>query len=491
MNILFIKSSIGSSLLPSFDMGIASMSAILKRNGHRVNYFSYDSWEASKALFTRINLFNPLVVGLSVTASTFNSAVKVAKQIKMKFPKITIIMGGVHPTIFPECIYVSQSIDAICLGEGEYVLLDFIRNLKKNDGSHVKTIGFWVRNKRNKIIKNPTPTTLIDVNTLPIPDRSIFLDESILKFPREYYHNRFGLEFIFSRGCPFECTYCSNHALKKFYGPRFVRFKSPRQAIKEIRYVMKHYRYDYFRFHDDTFTVNSRWLSAFLNEYSKIKVPFQCNIRADLCNKELFKKMKNVGCEEVLIGVESGDDEIRMKMLNKRISTSVFKQAFSWAKEVGLKTTAFVLIGLPDETPKKFINTIKFLSEVEADELFLYVYYPYPGTKLYSYCLSKGYLNTNSNQINVLERKDTILTMPEFSRQDILYYYNNFSYLVDLAKNIKNRKKKLGKVYNRLIFFLATQPPSSKSYLLSKAVLKFIDLVISTAIFSISLVLKV
>ena len=477
MNILFVKSSIGSSLLPSFDMGIASMSAVLKQKKHKISYFSFDSLEALKALSTRIKLFNPKIVGFSVTASTFDSSVGVAKYIKENFPKIIILFGGVHPTIFPNCIKASKSIDAICRGEGEYALLEFIENLEKNDESYLRTRGFWIQDKQsNKIIKNSPSLKINNINALPIPDRSIFINEGILKYPREYDHNRFGLEFIFSRGCPFECTYCSNHALKKFFGNEFVRQKNPLLAIEEIKYVMNHYRYDYFRFHDDTFTLNSEWLNTFLDEYLKIKVPFQCNIRADVCTKEILQKMKNVGCEKVLIGVESGDNEIRTKILKKKITSKMFKQTFEWAKEVGLKTVAFVLIGLPEETPKKFLNTIEFIGEINCDEIQLYVFYPYPGTNLYKQCISKGYLKANYELLSVREREDTILTMPQFKRLDILFYYQNFFQLVELAKKMKNNKKIFGKIYSRFIFFLTTQPPSSNYYYLYRITLKFVYL---------------
>lgn len=466
MNILFVKSSIGSSLLPSFDMGIASMSAVLKEYKHNVNFFSFDNIGALKSLSVRIKNFKPKIVGFSVTASTFESSVEVAKYIKKKYPEILIILGGVHTTIFPDCIKVSKAIDAICRGEGEYALLYLISNLEKNDESYLKTRGFWIRDKQNNIIKNLPLLRINNINSLPFPDRSIFADEGILKYPREYDYGRFGLEFIFSRGCPFECSYCSNHALKRFYGPEFVRQKDPHLAILEIKEAMDHYRYDYFRFHDDTFTLDAKWLDKFLNEYKQIKVPFQCNIRADVCTKKTLEKMKEVGCEKVLIGVESGDDEIRTKILNKKITSSVLRRTFKWAKEVGLKSTAFVLIGLPGETPQKFINTIKFMSEIKCDEIQLYVFYPYPGTKLYNYCLSKKYIESNKRQPIVREREDTILNMPQFLRKDILFYYNDFFHLISLAKNKKP--------YFKFLFFLSTRPPSSNFYPLCKITLNFI-----------------
>lgn len=467
MNILFVKSSIGSSLMTCFDMGIASMSAVLKQHHHKVSYFSFDHVDASPALFRRIKSFKPDIVGFSATTSTFPSSIKISKHIKANYPQIIIIFGGVHPTISPDCIYASKSIDAICQGEGEHALLEFIQNLEKHDNSYISTQSFWVRNKKNKIIKNPMNLKINDINLLPNPDRSIFLNEGILKYPREYYPDRFGMEFIFSRGCPFECAYCSNHALNKMYGGRFVRQKNPHLAIKEIKYVIKHYRCDYFKFHDDTFTINPKWLDVFLTEYSKIKIPFQCNIRADVCTKEILQKMKNAGCEEVLIGVESGNDDIRMNVLNKRIDTATFFKAFLWAKEVGLKTSAYVLIGLPEETPEKFIDTIRFIGKVGCDNIFLYVFYPYIGTKLYTYCLSKGYLTANSFYLRTIrEREDTILTMPQFSRTDIMFYYNNFFNFLDLSKRENDS------IYNKVIFHLSTTPPSSRKYVLYKLILK-------------------
>jgi anaerobic magnesium-protoporphyrin IX monomethyl ester cyclase len=459
MNILFIKTSIGTSDYSCFDAGIGSMTALLIQAGHKVRLFYLDDWSSFERLIERINIFKPDILAYSATASSFIPLVEISKRLRQKFPKIKQVCGGVHITLCPEDFYNAKSLDAICIGEGEYVFLDFIKRLNKNSYNWLHTKGFWTR-KGSKIYKNPPSSIILDLEALPIPDREIFSNEGILHFPRNggSEPNRRGLEFIFTRGCPFNCSYCSNHALHNFYGKWYVRRISPEKAIAEIKAVIEIYHYDFFRFHDDTFTADHRWLNQFLTLYKKqIHIPFSCNIRVDTCSEELLNKMKDAGCNEITIGLESGDQFIRSSILKRMMTNQQIIKTFQWAKDIGIKTFAFIMIGFPEEKPNNFLNTIKLTAQIEPDSYVLYIFYPYPGTELYNVCIKNSYI-VKKRPSDFIERQDTILNLPNFSRADILYYYHHFNFLVDINKFNNNILKKFHK---KFLFFILKIPPSN------------------------------
>jgi len=456
MNILFVKTSIGSWIESTVDLGVASISANLKKNGYKVNYFLVDNWESLKQLFFRIDNFNPEVVCFSSYESTCKSINKLISIIKKKYPKKIIICGGVHIILSPENYIKNKNIDAVCLGEGEYVLVDFLNKLSRND-DYKQTIGFWVRDG-DLIIKNKRAKTIENIDKLPDPDREIFYNEGLLYNPAVGEGIKKTIEFIFSRGCIYNCSYCSNHALKAVYGKNYVRFRSPKKAIKEITTVLNKYEADYLVFHDDSFTVNKKWMNEFLDIYKKnINIPFRCNARADLCNENVFKSLKEANCDCVQFGLESGDSDMRENLLDRHMSDMAIINAFNLAKKNGLRTGAFVMIGLPKETPEKFKKTIELVARINADKYYLYVFRPYQSTKLYNYCKKNKMIQPQNG--NFIEWHDSILKIPGFQKKDIKYYYSNFNQLVVVCQKYLNSQNY--KFIRKLIFDLYCIPPSN------------------------------
>lgn len=466
MKVLFIQVSIVGTSVPRFSEGVGVIAAVLKKNNHKVDLFflDFNDRDDTSRLKQRILLFKPDVIAFSATTATFRAIKKISKIIKKRFPNIKIVCGGVHVTLCPEDFYRAPFLDAICLGEGEYSFLEFLNKLKrKQDYRHVK--GFWVRDK-GKIIKNPPRETIKDLDKPPFANRDIFVKEGILSargravfFGKGEEKN---LDFIFSRGCPFECNYCANHALKKFYGSNYIRAKSPARAISEIKYVTKKYRGDFFSFLDELFTLDKKWLSSFIDKYKKIKIPFSCCARVGTCTKATFKELKRAGCRGVMMGIESGDEWLRKNVLNRHMTNEQIINTFKWAKEAGLKALAFVMLGFPEETPERFLNTVRLMAQIDPYDYIVFVFYPYHGTRLFEICKQKKLLQKRVRE-DFTERTDTILNIPTFPRKDILYFYRNIHFLINVSKERKNLIKK---IHGKLLFFLLSKPPSSRFFLL-------------------------
>jgi radical SAM superfamily enzyme YgiQ (UPF0313 family) len=440
MKVLFVKSVINTSYF-TFDIGIGYLDAILNLQHHQTNLFLVKSLDHLSLLDLRISLYKPDIIAFSTYASAFNSTLHISRHIKKKFPDIHQIIGGIHLILNPNDWIRATVINAVCTGEGEVALPDYLSRLQKHNGSHLYTPGFWVRSN-GKIYKNPPAGPITNLDDLPFPSRRLFIDQDS---PTASTENKQGLEFLFTRGCPYNCTYCSNNALKQTFHQQgdvssYVRHMSPNRAIKWIMHDLSQYPAEYLCFHDDTFTVNKEWLLEFLRLYKqKISLPFMCNIRIDTVDKPILRLLKQAGCFIVFAGVESGDEELRRNRLKRYMSNESIITVFREAKQVGLHVYAFLMIGLPGETPQKFINTIRLVSTIKPDYSALGIFYPYPGTELYEYCKQKKYINPTI-PVDFVERIDTILTMKDFCRKDILHYYQYFNEIIALANKINIRQ---------------------------------------------------
>jgi len=432
--------------IPQFPIGMGFISSMLKMVGHESRLFALESQQTPETLLSSIRMWSPDVIGFSSTSSMFEQMKSVASLIRQQFKDIFQVCGGIHPTLVPECIEEAP-LNAICRGEGEYAFVELIERLSKGlDYTNIK--GFWFKLNRN-IIKNSVPLLIQDLNALPMPDHDFYRSQDI---PRKA---RGVAEFMFSRGCPFDCSYCSNHALKRLYPrQRYVRYPSVEKAIMELTTASKKYKIHYIMIHDDTFCLNKKWFYDFCQEYKdKIRIPFLCNIRPGTCTKDMFRLLREANCDAVGIGLESGNPFIREKVLNRKIKNGVILETFRLAHAMDINTLSFSMIGLPYETPEAIVDTIRFTAQLGDKNIpWKYIFHPYPNTKLFDHCQEKGWIGGKSPGFR--ERSRSALRLPTISRKDIHTYYNNFSMLIEVEKRamIKN-KLSIAKLLTKLFVF--------------------------------------
>jgi len=458
MRILFIKSTLNSSSARA-DFGIASLSAMLKKHGHTVDLFVVRSLDTIPVLEYRIALTKPDIIAFSVYASLFQGIVRISNRLKKRFPNILQVMGGVHVVLNPQDILKAPSIDAVCTGEGEYAFVEFIKRYKRKDGSHLKTDGFWTRQGR-VIRKNPNIPFVRDMDALPFPDRELFLRQE-MSYGGFYSNGKMYLDFLFTRGCPFPCPYCSNHALRKIYGAeRYVRRMSPRHAIDWVKHDLARYACDRVCIIDDTFTLDTKWTEEFLALYKKeVPVPFTCLLRVGTFTASMVKKLKQAGCVRVTIGVESGDEQYRKDILKRPMTDRELLEAFGWVKDAGISAGAFVMIGLPGETPRMWLKTIRLLGKLKPNKIVLNIYYAYPGTVLHALADSMGFLPHGKQRADYIEGIEPYLRMPQFGWNDIRYYTDHLTDMVLLSASTAGG---ISGLYKKVLFFLLSIPPRSK-----------------------------
>ena len=404
-----------------YQQGLGSISAVLKQAGHSTTLLTLSDLDRA-AIDRTVKQFQPDLVGISLTSSYFPLSKDLARTFAADY-KLPVILGGVHPTLRPEESIAADGVFAICVGEGEYPMLELCEALQAGrDPTRIPNL--WVKHN-GQVHKNEIRPLIADLDALPFPDRELFDFQTLLAGFAE-------AEFMGSRGCPYRCTYCANHALFELYKGKgsYIRFRSVKNLLDEVEQVTKRYKdIALLGFHDDTFTLNPKWLQEFAETYPKrFSFPFWCNATARSINERNVAWLKAAGCYEVRIGVESGNDRIRMEMLDKRVTREEIVRAFRLLREADILTYAFNMIGLPSETPETINDTIRLNQEIRPHAVFCSIFFPFPGTKSFEICRERGWITGQT--VKSYFESDYALNQPTITRKQILFYHDIFRDLI-------------------------------------------------------------
>ena len=364
------------------NLGVMSIAGVLRAHGHDVDLILTD--EHPKNYLDLVDQYNPDLIAFSFMTGNRDWALSTARELKQRFHK-PIIVGGVHPTLFPEDID-PHYVDYICLGEGEYPVLELINKMK--NGEDCSTIqNLWVTTNGTQV-KNPPRNLIEDFDQLPLPYREIY-------YKYTYIRDLPIKRFITGIGCPYRCTFCHNPMQFKLYQGKgkFVRKKSITRVIEEIRYIKDRYILKNPHFSDDVFVLDKKWLKEFLEVYRKeINLPFSCNIRIDQVNEEMIRDMYESGCFGISFGIESGSERIRNGILNKNLKEEDIINNSRIIKKYGIKLIVTNLMGLPEETLEDAFETVTINQRIGANYIRANVLVPYPKTEIVDYAIERGLL---------------------------------------------------------------------------------------------------
>jgi anaerobic magnesium-protoporphyrin IX monomethyl ester cyclase len=380
-------------VLPSYSHAIASLAGSVRKYGTDVELVTVRERKLTDTV-NEIKLTKPDIVCFSYMSNQREIAKSLANLIKLDSPNLPIWAGGsdVNASLFS----IGNTVfDALCYGEGEHLLplaLDFQRTGQTfSDQS-------WIKNPV-RFAKMPQPAIIEQLDSIALPMVELFDKVDVLNYP----------SLMFSRGCPFKCTYCMSR--KGGIGNK-VRWKSPERSLIETKQLVTRFNPEEIYFDDDTFLKNPKWVRSFLHEYKKyIDRPYYCNARPEVITKELCKLLANTGCKAIGIGVESGSEHIRDKVLGRSMTNELIKTAFDYAHGAGLLAWSFNMIGLPGERLEDLESTIQLNNEIKTDYVRVSIYTPYPGTPLgdsiHASSLSPSYfLGVGDLDINIQKLAD-------------------------------------------------------------------------------------
>lgn len=371
-------------------MGIMSISAVLKKNGHQVNLLKTQNLDFNQ-IIKRTQEYSPDILAYSVMTGEHNYYLNLNKKLKKRFKKTLSIFGGPHPTFYPEMIQKS-GVDIVCLGEGEDAMLELTEKLA-NGQSIDKIRNLWIK-KGKRIIKNPLRPLIENLDNLPFPDREIIYENS--PEVREYKSKL----FFSGRGCPFQCTYCFNHKYNDLYknNGKIVRFRSVDNFITEILEVKKKYPFEFAMIVDDTFLVKPQeWLEEFAKKMRKTKIRFWCNIRANLINEKVVKLLKKAGCYTTWFGLECGNEKVRNEILKRNMTNEQILNTCRLLRKHRIVCAAQNMVGFPVNNALEVdIETLDLNIQCRPNFAWSSILYPYPGTKINEYAVNHGFFSKKS-----------------------------------------------------------------------------------------------
>lgn len=444
MRVLFVYPNISRGR--HIQIGIASLSATLKSKGHICSLFDTTFLRRSniEQLFCkRVSTFKPDLIAVSCRSHEWQLVKELLNEISST--GIPTVIGGPHPTILPDEPLGNKDIDFVIRGEGELALVELVSRLE--DGGDVCGIANLCAKINGYIIKNSPRNFIENLDELPFPDWDIFDEKHLLRespFILQSKRNVIRTGHIETmRGCPYACTYCINDFITNFYKGKGkkIRTKSVERAISESEYFKQRYNLERIFFADETFLLNTDRLKEFTPLYKKrIGIPFFFTTRPETVTEEKIQMVKYAGADVLSIGIESGNEQIRVEVLNRKMSQDSIIEAFRLARKAGLETQAYVMLGLPTETKKMLQDTLELLHTIKPDYVVPFALFPYEGTEIFNKYLDKESLpeNYKSDLYNANFSKP-IFSLPDLSKKEIerlvcltVYFYKRPKFLFPL-----------------------------------------------------------
>jgi radical SAM superfamily enzyme YgiQ (UPF0313 family) len=433
MKCLFVYTDIHTRNFHHFQHGIGSISAVLKAAGHETALLYLQQDLAEEEFVRRVAEHKPRVVGFSTGTHQWQFARKYSNALKRAMPEILTVCGSHHATLASEEVIAQPGINIVCRGEGEFPLRDLMAALE-NGSDYSRIQNLWVK-RNGEIVRNDFRPLIDPLDQLPYEDRELFARLPV------WEQTNYEPTLFCGRGCPFNCTYCCNNALMRLYKDKgkFVRLRSPENVMGELQQLVDRYTVKSFFFEDDTFTLNHDWVREFCRLYTqRFKLPFRIYIRVETATREIMTLLRDAGCYMVNIGLESGNPEIRARVMNRKMTNEEIIETFRICDDLGIKTFNFNLIGVPGDTVKSIEDTIELNRVVRPTHAQVSIFYPYPGTELHHYCLEHGYFPETEN---VSFFDDSPLTLPTITKEQIRELHNRFE---TLALEIQAEKEKAG-----------------------------------------------
>jgi anaerobic magnesium-protoporphyrin IX monomethyl ester cyclase len=434
-------------------LGLAYLSAVLKAIGVEVLVIdaSFDGIPLDE-MNASIVRFNPHILGFTAMTHEIAHVASVALRLRESLPHSLIVVGGPHATVAPaRTLEEFPVFDLAVVGEGEDTFKQIVKELEMefdnrnlDEAVGVATIsadrlclvqGIAWRSGINVRI-NQRRSFIQDLASLPFPDYD-HLARKIDTYP-----------IFSSRGCPNNCIFCCRIMGNK------IRVRTPKSVVDEIKYALGKFGPNLFDFVDETFTFPKTRTMAIcdliITEGINKRIKWKAQSRVTLVDQELFDKMKEAGCIDVDIGVESGNSEM-LNAIKKGITLDDALKAVKAAKKAGLKTGSYFIIGHPFETKKTINDTIQFASKLNTSSVSFGIMVPYPGTEVYEMAIrgEGGYHIISGRWEDYDKQLGNALEIDGLSREQLekwqrkaylTFYFKNFRLLGVIQLVISQRK---------------------------------------------------
>jgi len=419
------------SLYSTDAIGLRYLKAALSGRGHDVPLICFKEKHLTSDLMTPpterefgllmdvLKKRRPKVVGISLRSSFFRIACSITERVRKEL-SVPVIWGGTHPTVAPE--ESMKVADMICIGEGEYPLLELAEKLSASeDFTHIRNL--WVR-RNGEIIRNEVRSLSQDLDALPFPSYGgpdnyfIENDEISSEDPGLKTYN---LNIMASRGCPYHCSYCCNSVFEALYQGkgRRVRRRSVENVMDEIHFLRSRFpnvkRIDFI---DEVFAWDKEWTRRFTERYKKeVGLPFQCAQHPNMVDKDTLVLLKDAGLERVEVGVQSGSERIRKGYFERPVPNAKLQQTAQFLKEMGIVPFYDFIVDNPFETEEDQREGLEFLlSFPRPFHLHVFSLIYFPNTVITKRALESGLISENQIEGNAEQTFDQMFVTLRYPR---------------------------------------------------------------------------
>jgi anaerobic magnesium-protoporphyrin IX monomethyl ester cyclase len=274
--------------------------------------------------------------------------------------------------------YLQKGFHYVLLGEAERSLLEAIEKLLSGGRTDLSEIPALAFIQDGEVVRTPARPIVRHEDTLPLPSRDL-IDIAQYRSAWKSVHGYFSLNLVSSKGCPYHCNWCA----KPIYGNSFS-LRSPMSVAEEMRQLKHDLGADHLWFADDIFGLRSKWVQEFAAAVQKLDaaVPFKMQSRVDLMTAGTCHALREAGCAEVWMGVESGSQKI-LDAMEKGTRVEQIAVARQNLGREGIRACYFLQFGYPGETWEDIENTIDLVRTTRPDDIGISVSYPLPGTKFF------------------------------------------------------------------------------------------------------------
>ena len=413
-------------------LGLLYLATVLEKHGDTVSIldFSAEQYDKEKLVF---EMKSADVIGITVLTISLKNTIDIIEEIKNENPKIPVVIGGPHCTLFPKKVLEESKADISVEGDGEESIIS-IKKAILGEINLSDINGIFYR-KDDEILQGRPMQLISNLNDLSYPARHLVKKYVYGKYLDSNIKKGSFTSIITSRGCPFSCYFCSRNS------PTMRRYRT--RDINDIKKEIKQISnagYNYLAFNDDCFLSNKKQAEEIFDFIIKERLDMKIFItaaRVDSADEKLYFKMKKAGVCMLQFGLESGNQDV-LDFYNKKTKLDEIRYAVNLSSKVGFFTVGSFILGAPFETKYHFKNTVSFAKSLPINSVsFLPLMYM-AGSKLWNDAVSDGKISSD----DYLVYADSNIKLGQFSKNQLINYCTNaqfsfyfrIKFIIDLIK---------------------------------------------------------
>ena len=393
------------------NVGIAALSGYLVAHGYEVGILDlFHSQKKEEEVFFR----QPWdLVGISATSFDFDIGLEAAARIKSG-SGAPVVFGGAHASVARAELLKEPVIDYAVYGEGEIpltALADLLEKAPRPAASRLREINGLIFRDGPDAVVNPPQPRMTELDSLPPPAYRLF--------PMDRYSEH---QLSTSRGCPYACVYCASGAV---LGKKWVA-RSPESLVGEIEFLIRTYGKKPVVFVDDTFNLDVERVKGFCRLLIERKLGISwilmAGMRADRTEPEMLRLMKESGCRDIGVGIESANPTV-LRNVAKGETIEDITKGIQLIRDAGFRVVGSFMIGNPGDTLETVKESLQYAVSQKLDQVFVYHALPFPQTRLWEFVEKNGrFLRTDfTNFEKFLE--EPVFETPEFPYADRVKAY--------------------------------------------------------------------